>query len=62
MFVLSAALLFDVCLAEDNSEFKDEKVRFSYSLGYRIGDDIKRRDVQAAHDPAGNAEHPGDPE
>jgi FKBP-type peptidyl-prolyl cis-trans isomerase FklB len=46
MFVLSAALLFDVCLAEDNSEFKDEKVRFSYSLGYRIGDDIKRRDVQ----------------
>lgn len=46
MFVLSAALLLDVCLAGDNLDFKDEKVRFSYSLGYRIGGDIKRRDIE----------------
>jgi FKBP-type peptidyl-prolyl cis-trans isomerase FklB len=46
MFVLSGALLFDVCLANDNLDFKNEKIRFSYSLGYRIGGDIKRRHIE----------------
>ncbi|MGB7065229.1 MAG: FKBP-type peptidyl-prolyl cis-trans isomerase [Syntrophobacteria bacterium] len=46
MFVLSAALLMEVCLAGENLDFKDERVRFSYSLGFRIGGDIKRRDIQ----------------
>ena len=36
----------EVCLAGENLDFKDERVRFSYSLGFRIGGDIKRRDIQ----------------
>ena len=43
--VLSLALLSGICLADDNLNMKDEKVRVSYSVGYQVGGDFKRQGV-----------------
>ena len=50
MVVFSAALLWGVCLADDDLDLKEDNVKFSYSLGYRIGGDISRRGVDVNPD------------
>jgi FKBP-type peptidyl-prolyl cis-trans isomerase len=40
---LGITLLWNVCLAADKAEIKNEKDRTNYSIGYQIGGDFKRQ-------------------
>jgi FKBP-type peptidyl-prolyl cis-trans isomerase FklB len=41
--ILCVALLSSVCLAGDQLDLKDDKVRVSYSVGFQVGGDFKRQ-------------------
>lgn len=44
MVVLSIALLSScLCLAGEQLDLKDDKIRVSYSVGYQVGGDFKRQ-------------------
>lgn len=43
---LIVSLMPNLCLAEENLDLKDEKAKINYSVGYKIGDDFKRQEVE----------------
>ena len=43
LIFLSLIVLFSTCLAGDDLDLKDEKVRLSYSVGYQVGNDFVRQ-------------------
>ena len=43
--ILSIAVLFSVCYAEEKLELKDQKAKESYSLGYQFGHNLKLQGV-----------------
>jgi len=50
IIILSITLLAGVCSAEDKLDQKDEKVKLSYSVGYQVGSDFKRQDIDISPD------------
>jgi FKBP-type peptidyl-prolyl cis-trans isomerase FklB len=44
--ILCVTLFGGVCAAEDTSALKDENDRINYSVGYQIGGDFKRQEVE----------------
>src|SRR4030043_1441000 len=45
MIILSIAIFFGVCVAEENPDTKAEKFKTSYSVGYEVGGDLKSKGV-----------------
>ncbi len=43
--ILSIAVMFSICLAEEKIELKDQKDKESYSLGYQFGHNLKTQGV-----------------
>lgn len=43
---VSIGLFFNVCLAAEKSELKNEKDKINYSVGYQVGSDLKRQGVE----------------
>jgi len=43
---IAACLAGAPCLAEEIPDLKDGKSRVNYSVGYQIGDDFKRQEVE----------------
>jgi FKBP-type peptidyl-prolyl cis-trans isomerase FklB len=42
---LGISLAVGACTAEDKPELKDKKAKANYSVGYQIGSDFRRQDV-----------------
>ena len=50
MAVLALGLLSGVCLAEQALELKDDTDKINYSVGYRLGSDFQRQEVEVRRD------------
>jgi FKBP-type peptidyl-prolyl cis-trans isomerase FklB len=45
MTILSIAIFFGVCVGGENPGTKDEKFKASYSVGYKVGGDLKSKGI-----------------
>ncbi|UCH81865.1 MAG: FKBP-type peptidyl-prolyl cis-trans isomerase [Nitrospiraceae bacterium] len=46
ILILSVALLSSVCLAVEQLDLKDDKVRLSYSVGFQVGGDFRHQGIE----------------